>query len=151
MGNFKNPHFNLKAKNSHPFDDTPLPKIPSYKGDSKLVITFEQAKKQTSHGLIFSSAHTVWWTSDARDLKKGQIPLDVFGSPLFENTNVDGWFNADAITNHPAYGKPERRIRNFMLAHAKNIHIACDKMPPRSFEKIKNFESFVAFCDENDI
>lgn len=142
MKGFKNPY----VKRHQIAKDLPI----ENSSERGLSITFKQAKKEAG-SVIYSSANSVWWTANPKDLHKGPIPLDCFGSPLFENDDVKGWFNADAIGLHPAYGKPERRLRNFMLAHAKNIHLACDKMPPRSFSLIKDFKSFVLFCDENDV
>ncbi len=99
--------------------------------------------------IIYHSANTVWWTHDPADLglNSMRIPVDVFGSPLLETTNVSGWLNAAAIEAHDAYGSPGKRVRNFMMAHAQNIKIVCDKMPQRSFDKVEGFEVFTRFLE----
>lgn len=145
MSSFKNPYF---SKGYTPPKES-LIRDPEEEG---LVISFTEAIRECK-GVIYSSARTCWWTSTPDDLivKPGRVPQDCFGSPLFENDNFKGWFNLDAIKGHEAYGRKGRRLRNFMLAHSKNIHIACNKMPKDSFEMIKDLRTFAKFCDENEV
>lgn len=101
---------------------------------------------------IYKSVNTVWWTDDPNDLCPGPVPLDVFGSPLWEyhGRDVEGWLHGHGIENCPAYGeRKDDRIRNFMLAHAKNIHLPCNLMPSRSFSLVSEFKAFAKFIDEN--
>lgn len=110
-----------------------------------------KAQKPTK---IYYSVNTVFWTHDPNDLdtNSAAIPLDCFGSPLFETSDqskVDQFLNADAIKAHPSYGKPENRERNFMLSHASNIKRVCSKMPSRSFDLVRDYTTFCKFCDEN--
>ena len=154
MSNFKN-FYREREKNFKQLAPGIRAELPPENPDPMqegLVITFEQSKRETRN-LVFSSANTVWWTGSGKDLRSSSnsIPLDCFGSPLFQNDNVNGWFNKEAIISHPAYGKEERRLRNFMLAHAKNIHFATTRMPDKSFDLVKDFKSFVKFCDDNNI
>lgn len=109
------------------------------------LITLEDIKNNKPKK-IYYSVKTVWWTDDPKDLKKGPVPLDVFGSVLFETTDVDGFLDENAINKQDSYGK--NPLRNFMLSHAKNIKLACDKMPPRSFDLVEHDE-FYSWCDEN--
>lgn len=145
MSSFKNPFFSksqIRPGTSLIRDDE----------ENGLVISFTEAIRECK-GLIYQSANTCWWTSNPKDLilKAGRVPLDVFGSPLFETDNFKGWFNLDAIKKHSAYGKEGRRLRNFMLAHSRNIHLAIAKMPEDCKHLIKDFTTFVAFCDENEV
>lgn len=148
MSHFQNTYFLTKPRHVYKFPEDAIP----LSGQEGLVITFEMAQSDAIKGKsVWSSANTVWWTTNPVDIKKGAVPMDAFGSPLFVTDKVIPWFTARKIMEHPSYGKPERRIRNFMLAHAKNIHLACDKMPSKSFDKVESFVDFCKFCDENDI
>lgn len=145
MSNFKNPYFSKNEINPH----SALIRDQEEEG---LVISFTEAIREC-RGVVYQSANTCWWTSNPNDLiiKSGRVPTDVFGSPLFETDNFKGWFNMDAIKAHSSYGKEGRRLRNFMLAHSKNIHLAIAKMPEDCKQIIKDFTSFVAFCDDHTI
>ena len=81
-------------------------------------ITWEEVKKAKPK-MIFYSANTVWWTHDEKDLKKGPVPLDAFGSPLFQSEKVKEFLDEDVIKACPAYGK--NPLRTLMACHAKNI------------------------------
>ncbi len=145
MSSFKNPYFSKNVVRPH----SELLRDPEEEG---LVISFTEAIREC-RGLVYQSANTCWWTSNPNDLivRKGHVPTDIFGSPLFETENFKGWFNLEAVKNHPSYGKEGRRLRNFMLAHSKNIHLAIKKMPEECKPLIKDFTSFVAFCDEYEV
>lgn len=97
--------------------------------------------------MIYYSVNTVWWTHDPDDLKSGPVPLDIFNSPLFESKQVNEYLNISAIEKCKTYGK--NRVRNFMLAHAKNIKEPCDKMPQGSFDLVQSYEVFSKWCDEH--
>lgn len=81
-------------------------------------ITFEEVKKAKPK-MIYYSANTVWWTHDQKDLQKGPVPLDIFGSPLFQSDDVKGFLDEEAIKKTPAYGKDP--IRTLMACHHRNI------------------------------
>ena len=82
------------------------------------MITWEEVKKAKPK-MIFYSANTVWWTHDEKDLQPGPVPLDIFGSPLFQTENVKGFLDEEAIKKHPPYGKDP--IKTLMACHAQNI------------------------------
>jgi len=112
------------------------------------MLTIEDVKNSKPE-MIYYSANTVWWTHDPKDLKKGPIPLDPFNSPLFQMEKIEDFLDEAAISSQGSYGEPDNRIRNFMMSHAKNIHLACDKMPYKSFSLIKDFSVFSKWCDDN--
>lgn len=82
------------------------------------MITWDQVKAEKPE-MIFYSCNTVWWTHDPKDLKRGPVPLDAFGSPLFESSKVSEFLNEDAVKGCAAYGK--NPIETLMACHAQNI------------------------------
>lgn len=82
-------------------------------------ITFEEIKKSKPK-MIYYSANTVFWTHDPADLKSGGVPLDCFGSPLFQTDKVKEFLDEDLIKAHAhAYGKDP--VKTLMICHAQNI------------------------------
>lgn len=83
------------------------------------MITWDEVKKAKPK-LIFYSANTVFWTHDPNDLdtKSGMVPLDCFGSPLFQVEPTE-FMDEARIKNHSAYGKDP--FATLMACHAKNI------------------------------
>ncbi len=83
------------------------------------MITFEEIKKAKPK-MIYYSANTVFWTHDPADLVPGPVPLDIFGSPLFQSEDVKGFLNEEAIKLHThVYGKDP--IKTLTACHAQNI------------------------------
>lgn len=78
--------------------------------------------------IIYYSVNTLWWTHDPKDLQgnKSGIPLDYFGSPLFEsNTNLNELRERGYLTD----------IK--MATHAKNIQGTLKQLVPRSNDEMK--------------
>lgn len=99
------------------------------------MITWEEVKKAKPK-LIFYSASTCWWTHDEKDLQPGPVPLDIFGSPLFQTGNVKAFLDEEAIKNHAAYGKDP--LKTLMACHHQNIEW---------LRKLPGFHSGMSFRD----
>ena len=119
----------------------------------KLKIELQEVFSQFMLGnvpLIYYSSNTVWWTHDPNDLRITEqgLPVDAFGSPLYQTENVKDFLNQRTIESFEGYGKEGNRSKNFMLSHAKNIHLATNKMPHSSFALVKG-RAFFDWADEN--
>jgi hypothetical protein len=67
---------------------------------------------------VWYSARTAWWTHDGRDLRPGPVPLDPFGSPLYQGDLIDWLKVAEQKPEH--YG--EHGLNIFMASNAKNFN-----------------------------
>ena len=99
--------------------------------------TFDQLKK-TKPKTIYYSANTLWWTTDTKDLKGETIPLDHFGSPLFESETTAKELELKGYDKN-----------KWMRCHAKNINETIKKLVPGSNLFIRNSFSNHEALDES--
>lgn len=87
-------------------------------------VTLQQVKKSGSN-TVYYSANTLWWTDDPEDLQRGPIPLDIYGSPLFQGELDIFLRKAQQKPDH--YGS--HGLTTLMAAHHKNMKPEKDDDP----------------------
>lgn len=82
-------------------------------------VTLQQLKKSGGN-TVYYSVNTLWWTDDPDDLQndgRSRIPLDPFGSPLFQGDLDIFLKSAEKKPDH--YGT--HGLTTLMAAHHKNM------------------------------
>lgn len=100
--------------------------------------------RQANPERMFMSARTVWWSHDPRYLRRGPIPLDCFGSPLFESDRVDQFFDVEKVKAQASYGKYP--ITAWTMANAANLEPMLRKFNEFFPGKLDDVASFGAFA-----
>lgn len=86
----------------------------------ELKTSLKDIKKENPQ-MCYYSALTPWWTHRSSDLRRGPVPLDKYGSVLYETDRTADFLDEKRIKECGQYGKYP--IETFMITHNDNISI----------------------------